>query len=338
MRPPGIIKIAVVFLILSDCYAQTSFNGTLWRLEELNHSLTNIPCYALRFSSDTMADFRMAINAGYYKVKADSVNIKFTLSAITLIVLSGREPEFLAAMDSVVQWKAAGRRLFLMSSTDTVMKYIDQSALCLCGQSWQLQSIWQKSKKPQSGRTVITEPDRYAAKFDSQRSLQIRSDCNTCGGTYSSTAIDFSSGTISVTLAGCTKVDCGPDSKDSLFTAVLGETTGYLRSNDTLFCFANPDTLVFMPAPVGAYQTRPGSRILTPSRQYSISIKNQKINIDYLNKTVETMRLLNNKGVVLRSITGMSGMAIRGISMGTYVLAIRFFDGAGLNVPVAIVK
>lgn len=102
------------------------------------------------------------------------------------------------------------------------------------GATWRLVSI-------QRGAEVVrvSAPDRYTIRFDDGRA-GVRSDCNSCGGSYSRTDAELRIGPLA-----CTRVFCGPDSLDAEFTRALDGAASALASTDTLVLHGSDATLQF---------------------------------------------------------------------------------------------
>src|SRR5687768_1604961 len=66
------------------------------------------------------------------------------------------------------------------------------------GVSWRLQSLQRAD-----GSVVIPPPATFTLRFADQGRLEVRADCNGCGGAYQLTGEDLSVGTLA-----CTRVFC----------------------------------------------------------------------------------------------------------------------------------
>jgi heat shock protein HslJ len=80
------------------------------------------------------------------------------------------------------------------------------------GDTWRLVSLQRGNDAP----IAVTSPDRYTLRFGEGGQMQVRSDCNSCGGTYSLTGAALDVGPLA-----CTKVFCGDTSLDSAFVGAL---------------------------------------------------------------------------------------------------------------------
>jgi heat shock protein HslJ len=85
----------------------------------------------------------------------------------------------------------------------------------IVGGSWELMSIQTGGGAP----VMIAAPDRYTAQFGDDGRVAVKSDCNSCGGSYSLAGSNLTVGPLA-----CTKVFCGERSFDSQFTAALDGT------------------------------------------------------------------------------------------------------------------
>lgn len=93
------------------------------------------------------------------------------------------------------------------------------------GQTWRLVSIQRGGAAP----IAVAEPSRYTLRFADAGRINVRSDCNTCGGGYSMTGTSVSIGALA-----CTRVFCGPVSLDGEYTGALGSARSLARSGDEL--------------------------------------------------------------------------------------------------------
>ena len=80
------------------------------------------------------------------------------------------------------------------------------------GDTWRLVSMQRGSGSP----VTVPDPNRYTLRFGDQGRLEVKSDCNSCGGSYTLTG-----STLDVGPVFCTKVFCGDTSLDSAFVAGL---------------------------------------------------------------------------------------------------------------------
>ena len=78
--------------------------------------------------------------------------------------------------------------------------------------TWKLESI----ERPGSATITVPNPEQYTLRFESDGSLSVRADCNTCGGRY---ALEGSS--LSVGDVACTLIACAVPGLDTTFTSVL---------------------------------------------------------------------------------------------------------------------
>ncbi len=85
----------------------------------------------------------------------------------------------------------------------------------IVGGSWELKSIQTGSSAP----ITITTPSRYTAQFNDDGRVSVKSDCNSCGGSYSLNGSNLTIGPLA-----CTKVFCGDTSLDSQFSGALDGT------------------------------------------------------------------------------------------------------------------
>jgi heat shock protein HslJ len=82
------------------------------------------------------------------------------------------------------------------------------------GTSWQLVSI------QQSGSAAITAPaSRYTLRFGDDGRVSVRSDCNSCGGSYTLAGSSMAIGPLA-----CTRAFCGDASLDHTYSTALDGT------------------------------------------------------------------------------------------------------------------
>jgi heat shock protein HslJ len=95
----------------------------------------------------------------------------------------------------------------------------------LVGDVWRLALI----ETAGTGALVVPEPERYTIQFLESGRLQVRADCNTCGGSYALTGAALSLGALA-----CTRVFCGTTSLDGVFMQALEQTRSVARSGNEL--------------------------------------------------------------------------------------------------------
>jgi heat shock protein HslJ len=92
------------------------------------------------------------------------------------------------------------------------------------GHSWFLTSI-------QRGDTsvAVADPSHYTIRFEENGRVSVRSDCNSCSGSYSL-------GRPSATIGplACTRAFCGSASLDTEYTRALETARSIVRTGDTL--------------------------------------------------------------------------------------------------------
>ena len=82
----------------------------------------------------------------------------------------------------------------------------------IVGGTWRLVSLQASGSSP----VVVDDPTRYTLEFGGDGRLGVKSDCNSCGSTYS-----LSGSSLDVEPLACTKVFCGDGSLDARFSATL---------------------------------------------------------------------------------------------------------------------
>ncbi len=92
------------------------------------------------------------------------------------------------------------------------------------GDTWTLVSLQEAGATP----IVVENPARYTLQFSSEGRLLVRSDCNSCGGSYSLT-----DSLLEVGPLACTRAYCGDASLDAKYTTMLqGARSVVLGANE----------------------------------------------------------------------------------------------------------
>ncbi|HEV8347222.1 MAG TPA: META domain-containing protein [Vicinamibacterales bacterium] len=93
------------------------------------------------------------------------------------------------------------------------------------GQTWRLVSLQRAGAAP----IAVADPSRYTIRFADAGHVNVRSDCNTCGGGYSLTGASMSIGALA-----CTRAFCGEASLDFEYTRALQTARSLGKSGDQL--------------------------------------------------------------------------------------------------------
>jgi len=80
------------------------------------------------------------------------------------------------------------------------------------GRSWQLTTIESAGAPP----VAVPDPAQYTVRLEADHRLAVKSDCNSCGGTYALTG-----STLELSGVACTRVFCGDGSLDARFSSAL---------------------------------------------------------------------------------------------------------------------
>src|SRR5262245_53812276 len=104
------------------------------------------------------------------------------------------------------------------------------------GATWQLVSIQRDGSDPIN----VADPSRYTLQLDSGGRARVKSDCNSCGGSYTLTGSTLQFGPLA-----CTKVFCGDTSLDSVYSQALDGTKTVSISDSTLTIAGGGVTLKF---------------------------------------------------------------------------------------------
>jgi heat shock protein HslJ len=109
----------------------------------------------------------------------------------------------------------------------------------MIGGTWQLVSIQRNGTDPIS----VADASRYTLQLDSDDRVRVKSDCNSCGGSYTLTG-----STLQFSPLACTKVFCGDTSLDSVYSRALDGTMTVSISHSTLTIAGGGVTLTFRPS------------------------------------------------------------------------------------------
>ena len=104
------------------------------------------------------------------------------------------------------------------------------------GSAWQLVSIQRDGSSP----ITVTDPSRYTLQLDDDGRVGAKSDCNSCGGSYT-----LSGSTLQLSPLACTKAFCGNASLDSIYSQTLDGTKSVSVSGSTLTLTGGGVTLRF---------------------------------------------------------------------------------------------
>jgi heat shock protein HslJ len=95
----------------------------------------------------------------------------------------------------------------------------------IIGNSWRLVSMWE----PGGAAIVVDDPSRYTLEFSTEGRLLVRSDCNSCGGSYSLTDSSLEVGPLV-----CTRAFCGEASLDGRYTIALERARSVAADDDAM--------------------------------------------------------------------------------------------------------
>lgn len=106
----------------------------------------------------------------------------------------------------------------------------------ITGTAWSLVSLQQSGASP----IVVDAPSRYTVSFGDDGRVSVKSDCNSCGGTYTLTG-----SALAVQPLACTKVACPNGSLDQVYTAAIERAASIARDGDDLTVESGGATLRF---------------------------------------------------------------------------------------------
>jgi len=101
---------------------------------------------------------------------------------------------------------------------------------------------WKLETLAHVGSAIVTvpNPDQFTVRFETNGTLSVRADCNTCTGRY---VLDGS--TVSIGNLACTLVACPTPGLDTLFTSGLQNAKTVTVNNDNLIMTGPEFTLRF---------------------------------------------------------------------------------------------
>jgi len=91
--------------------------------------------------------------------------------------------------------------------------------------------------------TPVDDPAKYTVEFRTDNTASIRSDCNSCSGTFSADDENLSFGPLACTIA-----QCAPGSFDSQFQAALSSVSSYEMAPNLLIDY-NGGVMRLIPQP-----------------------------------------------------------------------------------------
>ena len=102
--------------------------------------------------------------------------------------------------------------------------------------TWKLETVAHVG----SALVTVPNPDQFTVRFETNGTLSVRADCNTCTGRY---VLDGS--TVSIGNLACTLVACPTPGVDTLFTSGLQNAKTVTVSNNNLIMTGPEFTLRF---------------------------------------------------------------------------------------------
>jgi heat shock protein HslJ len=106
----------------------------------------------------------------------------------------------------------------------------------IVGTAWQLHSIHENG----SDLIRVVEPSRYTLQLQENGRAAVKSDCNSCGGSYRLTG-----SSLTLSQVACTKVFCGATSLDQSYSRALEGATTVSVNGSEMTIDGNGFTLVF---------------------------------------------------------------------------------------------
>jgi heat shock protein HslJ len=215
-----------------DAAAQPELKGQTWYLQEFNHS--DEDCrdkgYLLKFINDTIAECAMPCNTATFRYASMGASMTFTSRGTSLLPCTvTREFEFESAMKQVKRMIAAGKVVYLLDDTDTLLTFINSPKPLLSRTSWVLEELNHSSDNIAG----------YWLTFSNDTLAKTHMSCNSCSYRYTvnEKSIAFAGGI-------CTEVACMPPNRESPFETALRQVTRWRQSNFRLLLMDSTDTLM----------------------------------------------------------------------------------------------
>lgn len=104
------------------------------------------------------------------------------------------------------------------------------------GDTWQLVSLQQGSSAP----VTVSDPSRYTMRLTANGRVEVKSDCNACGGSYALSGDSFDVGPMA-----CTRAFCGTASLDAAFAGALDGAQSLTQADNRLTITGGDVTLRF---------------------------------------------------------------------------------------------
>jgi heat shock protein HslJ len=104
------------------------------------------------------------------------------------------------------------------------------------GVQWRLMSLQEEGADP----IVVEDPSRYTLRLEDNGQVAVKSDCNSCGGTYT---LDGSS--LELSPMTCTLIACPTGSLDPAFSRALEGTKTVTVDDDEMTITGSGVTLRF---------------------------------------------------------------------------------------------
>lgn len=156
------------------------------------------------------------MGSGTYTANAGVISIQITQTTMAACEPGSLGDQFIAELNQVAVYSFQADVLLLDLPFDSGTLQLAENPPGpppnLVGPTWQ----WTTNSDPSAGVQVIPTPELYTVAFNEDGTLNIVADCNTGGGSYTT-----SGSLIAITVSNITANDCGPDSLGQSFIARL---------------------------------------------------------------------------------------------------------------------
>ncbi len=248
----------------------TTLTGTTWEwvsvIDPMGQTVSADPTrYTIIFNDDGTANITADCNSVMANYASDGNTLTIMPGATTLVACEpgSQDQLFVSSLSSAASYTVqdgelfiemdseAGTVMFRAAGTGATTEGEPMSAPPLTGTTWQ----WAETMTP-STATAIADPTRYTIAFNDDGTVNIKADCNTVLGTYT-TADD---GSLTITLGPSTMVACPEDSQGLAFTTGLALVSNYSFDGDVLVLHQPGDVEMyrFNPAAAAEGETEAG--------------------------------------------------------------------------------
>lgn len=141
---------------------------------------------------------------------------------------TGLETEVFKALDLTRAWKIQGGELLFLSDNGVMARFSEEKIQGLSGPVWQ----WMQTLYSDDRKVVPENPVNYTVQFEEDGTLNVKSDCNQKGGTYS---VSPGKKTLSIEISHSTMAFCPEGSLEDEFVKGLSAAVIYFFKDRDLY-------------------------------------------------------------------------------------------------------